>query len=60
MPNNLPASVGRLLLDLWHDLSDPQVLWQVLVLGLCLALAWLIIEIGLIRRVAALTKRDES
>jgi small-conductance mechanosensitive channel len=44
MPNNLPASVGRLLLDLWHDLSDPQVLWQVLVLGVCLALAWLMVR----------------
>ena len=44
MPNNLPASVGRLLLDLWHDLSDPQVLWQALVLGLCLALAWLMVR----------------
>jgi len=44
MPNNLPASVGRLLLDLWHDLSDPQVLWQVLVLGLCLTLAWLMVR----------------
>ncbi len=44
MPNNLPASVGRLLLDLWHDLSDPQVLWQALVLGLCLTLAWLMVR----------------
>ncbi len=44
MPNNLPTSVGRLLLDLWHDLSDPQVLWQALVLGLCLTLAWLMVR----------------
>ena len=44
MPNNLPTSVGRLLLDLWHDLSDPQVLWQALVLVLCLTLAWLMVR----------------
>ena len=44
MPNNLPTSVGRLLLDLWHDWSDPQVLWQARGLVLCLTLAWLMVR----------------
>jgi small-conductance mechanosensitive channel len=29
-----------LLLNLWDDLQQPQVLWQVIVLLLCLGLAW--------------------
>ncbi|MGH8766091.1 MAG: mechanosensitive ion channel family protein [Burkholderiales bacterium] len=32
--------IGRLLADLWHDLQEPTVLWQVGTLGLCLLLAW--------------------
>jgi len=32
---------GSLLLDLWGDLQQPQVLWQAAVLLLCLGLAWL-------------------
>jgi small-conductance mechanosensitive channel len=32
---------GSLLLDVWADLQQPAVLWQALVLVLCLALAWL-------------------
>jgi small-conductance mechanosensitive channel len=38
MTSNLQA--GALLRDLWQDLHDPQVIWQVGVLGLCLAVAW--------------------
>lgn len=32
---------GRLLLDLWDDLQQPDVLWQVAVLAGCFVLAWL-------------------
>ncbi|NWG31978.1 MAG: mechanosensitive ion channel [Rhodocyclaceae bacterium] len=32
---------GRLLLDLWEDLQQPEVVWQIAVLGVCFALAWL-------------------
>lgn len=31
---------GALLRDLWQDLHDPLVVWQLGVLGLCLATAW--------------------
>ncbi|MBM3909090.1 MAG: mechanosensitive ion channel protein MscS, partial [Gemmatimonadetes bacterium] len=33
---------GGLLHDLWLDLQQPTVLWQVAVLALCLGLAWLV------------------
>lgn len=33
---------GGLLFDLWLDLQQPAVLWQVAVLALCLGLAWLV------------------
>jgi len=33
---------GGLLHDLWLDLQQPAVLWQVAVLALCLGLAWLV------------------
>lgn len=33
---------GGLLNDLWLDLQQPAVLWQVAVLALCLGLAWLV------------------
>ncbi len=33
--------IGGLLIDLWHDLQQPDVLWQVAVLSCCFALAWL-------------------
>lgn len=32
---------GSLFLDLWDDLQQPQVLWQVAALLLCFGLAWL-------------------
>ena len=31
---------GGLLNELWRDLQQPAVLWQVAVLALCLGLAW--------------------
>ncbi|MDX9994097.1 MAG: mechanosensitive ion channel [Rhodocyclaceae bacterium] len=33
--------IGGLLIDLWHDLQQPDALWQVAVLSCCFALAWL-------------------
>jgi len=33
---------GALLLDLWHDLHQPEVIWQVVALVVCLGLAWLV------------------
>jgi small-conductance mechanosensitive channel len=33
---------GGLLIELWRDLQQPAVLWQVAVLALCLGLAWLV------------------
>lgn len=35
------SEFGLLLSDLWSDLRDPNVVWQVGVLALCLGLAWL-------------------
>lgn len=35
------SQFGRLLLDLWGDLRQPDLLWQVGVLACCLALGWL-------------------
>jgi small-conductance mechanosensitive channel len=35
------GSFGGLLLDLWRDLQQPQVMWQIGVLLGCYALAWL-------------------
>jgi small-conductance mechanosensitive channel len=35
-----PSDVSRLLLDLWKELHEVQVLWQLTVLGAGLALAW--------------------
>ncbi|HEX2650321.1 MAG TPA: mechanosensitive ion channel domain-containing protein [Burkholderiales bacterium] len=32
--------IGRLLGDLWSDLQEPAILWQVGVLALCITLAW--------------------
>ncbi|MBA3033600.1 MAG: mechanosensitive ion channel [Gammaproteobacteria bacterium] len=32
--------IGGLLIDLWQDLQQPNVLWQVAVLIACFALAW--------------------
>ncbi|MBI4988181.1 MAG: mechanosensitive ion channel [Rhodocyclales bacterium] len=33
--------IGHLLSDLWSDLQQPDMLWQVATLGFCLGLAWL-------------------
>jgi small-conductance mechanosensitive channel len=33
--------VGGLLIELWRDLQQPDALWQVAVLALCLACGWL-------------------
>jgi hypothetical protein len=33
--------LGGLLIDFWQDLQQPDVLWQIAVLGLCFGLAWL-------------------
>ncbi len=33
---------GGLLIELWQDLQQPDVLWQIAVLGICFALAWLV------------------
>jgi small-conductance mechanosensitive channel len=38
---NPTSSFGGLLLDLWQDLQQPDVIWQVGVLLGCFALAWL-------------------
>jgi len=35
-----PSDVSRLLLDLWKDLHDVRVLWQLAVLGAGIVLAW--------------------
>ncbi|MFN4148504.1 MAG: mechanosensitive ion channel protein MscS, partial [Rhodocyclaceae bacterium] len=32
---------GSLLLDLWEDLQQPEVVWQIAVLAACFAVAWL-------------------
>lgn len=33
--------IGSLLIELWNDLQQPDVLWQVGTLALCLGLAWI-------------------
>lgn len=33
---------GRLLSDLWEDIQQPEILWQIGVLAACLGLAWLV------------------
>jgi len=35
------SEFGRLLGDLWADLQQPDVVWQVVALGICLGIAWL-------------------
>ncbi len=35
-----PSEFGSLLIELWHDLQEPMVLWQAGVLLLCLGLGW--------------------
>lgn len=34
------SEVSRLLLDLWQDLHNVQVLWQIAIIGVALAAAW--------------------
>lgn len=38
---NGDSEFGALLVDLWADLQEPGVLWQVAALAICLAVAWL-------------------
>jgi small-conductance mechanosensitive channel len=38
---NPTSSFGGLLLDLWQDLQQPEVIWQVGVMLACFGLAWL-------------------
>ncbi len=38
--NDTGKQIGGLLIDLWQDLQQPAVLWQVAVLLVCFALAW--------------------
>jgi small-conductance mechanosensitive channel len=38
---NRSSEFGLLLSDLWSDLRDPNVIWQVGVLAVCLGVAWL-------------------
>lgn len=40
--------LSQLFADLWSGLSDPRLLWQVLVLGLCLAAGWVLA--GMLRK----------
>jgi small-conductance mechanosensitive channel len=35
------SQIGNLLFELWDDLQQPDVLWQVAALAACLALGWL-------------------
>ncbi|HMX16856.1 MAG TPA: mechanosensitive ion channel [Rhodocyclaceae bacterium] len=38
----MSGEFGLLLKELWADLQQPEIVWQVLVLALCLAVAWLV------------------
>ncbi len=38
---NANSQFGRLLADLWSDLQQPDVIWQIGVLACCLGIAWL-------------------
>ncbi len=35
------SEIGSTLVGLWHDLQQPEVLWQVAALTVCVAVAWL-------------------
>ena len=39
---NTNGPLGSLLADLWGDLQQPDVIWQVAVLACCLGVAWLV------------------
>jgi len=39
---NANSQFGNLLIDLWGDLQQPDVIWQMVVLACCLGVAWLI------------------
>ncbi len=39
---NTDGPLGSLLADLWGDLQQPDVIWQVAVLACCLGVAWLV------------------
>ena len=49
--------IGGLLIDLWHDLQQPDVLWQAGVLTCCLALAWMF-DRWLLRRIGGHVPAD--
>lgn len=55
MPLNF---VSGLLLDLWSDLREPGVLWQIATIAACLALGWLLAR--LVRSVFARTTHNEG
>lgn len=38
----MTSEVHSLLIDFWHDIQQPDMLWQAGLLLLCLALAWLV------------------
>jgi small-conductance mechanosensitive channel len=34
--------IGGLLIEFWRDVQQPDVLWQIAVLGMCFGIAWLV------------------
>ena len=54
--NNNDAGATHLLLDLWHDLQQPDIYWQLSALLACLGLAWVLASL-LQRRLAAVPDR---
>ncbi|MBL8491049.1 MAG: mechanosensitive ion channel [Rhodocyclaceae bacterium] len=38
----MKGEFGMLLKELWSDLQQPEIVWQVLVLAACLAVAWMV------------------
>ncbi len=47
--------IAELLVDLWHDVQQPAIFWQVGVLAVCLFIAWLIT-----RQVKAVLRRRRA
>ena len=47
--------IAELLIELWHDVQQPAIFWQVGVLALCLFVAWLIT-----RQVKAVLRRRRA
>jgi small-conductance mechanosensitive channel len=48
----MKSDFGTLLRELWSDLQQPDVVWQVTALALCLCLAWVIDRLLIGRRAA--------